>query len=268
MANDIWMHYDRQGSGEPLILIPYLAADHACYALQVSEYARHFTCFSLDLRGTGETDKPDGAHSTNLYADDVASFMRAVGVERAHVFGMSLGAGVAMSLAARYPETVLSLSLHGAAPKSDAFLRTVVQGWQIMARELGSVAEMIVSGIFPWCFTPELYASRPDYIETLANFVRSRPEQPVSAFLQQSNAVIAHDVEALLNRIAAPTQITFGRHDQITSTRFADPLASRIRHAEVLVFEGCSHAPLYENVAEFNARTLEFLQSHAVAVVA
>ena len=56
-ANNITMNYDQQGTGEPLILIPYLAADHACYAFQVPDYARHFTCISVDLRGTGESAK-------------------------------------------------------------------------------------------------------------------------------------------------------------------------------------------------------------------
>ena len=74
-ANNITMNYDQQGTGEPLILIPYLAADHACYAFQVAEYAKHFTCIALDLRGTGETDKPQGVHSTELLADDVVAFM-------------------------------------------------------------------------------------------------------------------------------------------------------------------------------------------------
>jgi hypothetical protein len=48
-ANEITINYDQQGTGEPLILIPYLAADYACYAFQVAEYAKHFTCISLDL---------------------------------------------------------------------------------------------------------------------------------------------------------------------------------------------------------------------------
>ncbi|HZF38213.1 MAG TPA: hypothetical protein VE715_05295 [Blastocatellia bacterium] len=57
-ANNITINYDQQGTGDPLILIPYLAADHACYAFQAPDYAKRFTCISLDLRGTGETDKP------------------------------------------------------------------------------------------------------------------------------------------------------------------------------------------------------------------
>jgi hypothetical protein len=84
--------------------------------------------------------------------------------------------------------------------------KTVVEGWQVMARGLGSVAEMVVRGIFPWCVTPELYASRPDYIESLAEFVRGRPQQPMESFLQESEAVIHHDAEAALSRIEAPTQ--------------------------------------------------------------
>src|SRR6185312_8844116 len=55
-VNEITMNYDQQGTGEPLVLIPYLAADYACYAFQVAEYAKHFTCISVDLRGAGETD--------------------------------------------------------------------------------------------------------------------------------------------------------------------------------------------------------------------
>jgi pimeloyl-ACP methyl ester carboxylesterase len=263
LANGISMNYDMQGTGEPLILIPYLAADHACYAFQVAEYSKHFTCISVDPRGAGETDKPQGSYSTELFADDVAAFMRALGIEKAHVTGLSLGAAVGMWLAARYPERVKSLSLHSAWAKTDPFLRTVVQGWQVMARGLGNVADMVITGIFPWCFTPELYASRPDYIDSLAEFVRGRPAQPVDAFMRESDAVIAHDAESQLDKINAPTLITFGKYDMITSTRFAAGMRNGIRHSVLTVFDGCSHAPIYEKVEEFNQKTLEFLKRHS-----
>ena len=68
-ANNITMNYAQQGNGETLILIPFLSADHACYAFQVGEYAKHFTCISVDLRGTGESDKPDGSYSTETLAN-------------------------------------------------------------------------------------------------------------------------------------------------------------------------------------------------------
>jgi 3-oxoadipate enol-lactonase len=258
-TNTITMHYEQQGAGAPLLLIPYTAADHACYAFQVAEYAKHFTCISLDLRGTGETEKPDVAYTTEVLADDVAAFMQATGIRKAHIAGLSLGAAIGLWVAAKYPDTVASLSLHSAWPKTDAFLQTIVESWQVLARAIG-VQDMIVRGIFPWCFTPELYATRPEYIDSLTAFVRSRPAQTVTDFIRQSNAVIMHDVEAQLGRITAPTLITFGRHDMLTSVRFLDRLKNAIRDSEVLMFEGCAHAALYEHVEEFNQKTLAFLR--------
>ncbi len=261
-ANHITMNYEQQGNGEPLILIPFLTADHACYAFQVAEYAKHFTCISVDLRGTGESEQTKDAYSTEHLADDIAAFMQALGIERAHVSGLSLGAAIGMWLAAKYPENVASLSLHSGWPKTDLYLRTIAEGFQVTAKALGSVPEMVIRALFPWCLTPELYAAKPEYIQALSDFVRSRPAQTVESFMQQSNAVIAHDVEAELNRIATPTLITFGRHDIATSTRFAERM-KKILKSELLIFEGCSHAPIYENVAEFNDKTLQFLKQHA-----
>src|SRR6476619_5872646 len=142
-ANKITMNYEHQGAGEPLVLIPYLAADNACYAFQVGEYAKHFTCISVDPRGAGESDKPAGPYSMELFADDIAAFMQAIGVERAHVSGLSLGAATGLWLAAKHPQKVKTLSLHSAWPKTDLFLRTVVESWQVMAKGLGNVTEMV-----------------------------------------------------------------------------------------------------------------------------
>jgi pimeloyl-ACP methyl ester carboxylesterase len=262
-ANGIDIYYEVQGTGEPLVLIPYLAADQACYAFQVAEYAKGYTCFTVDLRGAGRTDKPDGNYSTELLAEDIAAFMQEAGIASAHVSGLSLGAATGMWLAARHPDRVRSLSLHSAWPATDPYLQTVVRGWRIMAEGLGSVTDMVIKGILPWCLTPELYGTRPEYVESLADFVRSRPMPEVAEFMRQSEAVMTHDAQAVLADITAPTLITFGRHDMVTSTRFAEPLTSAIADCELAIFEDCSHAPIYENVDDFNQRTLAFLNRHA-----
>jgi len=262
-VNDITINYEQQGSGEPLVLIPYLATDSACYAFQVAEYSKHFTCISVDPRGAGETDKPEGTYSMELFADDVAGLMQAIGVERAHVTGLSLGAAAGMWLAAKYPERVKSLSVHSGWTKTDPFLKAVVESWRMILQATGSVTELIIAGIFPWCFTPDLYANSPDYIQSLTAFVRSRPAQPADAFIRQTDAVLSHDIESQLSKIKAPTQITFGQFDMVTSTRFASALKDNISNSELFIFDGCAHAPIYEKVDEFNQKTLEFLQRNS-----
>jgi 3-oxoadipate enol-lactonase len=262
-ANGIEINYDVQGEGEPIVLIPYLAAEQACYAFQVAEYAKHFTCYSVDPRGAGLSSKPEGEYTTELMADDIAAFMAAVGVGRAHIFGLSLGASIGTWVAAKHPELVKSLSLHSAWDKTDPFLRVIVEGWRTIAGALDSVTEMVIQGIFPFCFTPELYAAKPEYIDSLADFVRSRPMPPVDAFVRQSGAVLTHDASEILGSIQAPTLITYGRHDIVTSTRFAAPLTEGIANTELIVFEDCAHAAIYENIEGFNAQTLDFLQRHS-----
>jgi pimeloyl-ACP methyl ester carboxylesterase len=253
------IHYDVQGEGEPLLLIPYLSADHACYAFQLPAYTEHFSCIAIDLPGTGESDKPAGPYSTEAYAEQVDGFLGAIGIESAHVAGVSLGAGVAMHLAARHPNRVRSLSLHSTWHRSDAYLRTCVESWRALARSLPTVADMVIQGIFPACFSPEMYAERPEYVDALKDFVRSRPAQPLEAFLAQSEAALAHDVSAVLGAINAPALITFGGRDLVCSTRFAEPLTSAIAESELVVFDHLLHAGLHEDPETFNRTTLEFL---------
>jgi pimeloyl-ACP methyl ester carboxylesterase len=262
-ANGIEINYEVQGEGEPMVLIPYLAADQACYAFQVADYAKQYTCFSVDLRGAGLSGKPEGVYTSELLADDIAAFMQAAGIGRAHIFGVSLGASAGTWLAARYPERVKTLQLHSAWDKTDPFLRVIVQGWRITAQGLGSVTEMVIAGILPFCFTPETYAARPDYVDAIAQFVRGRPMPPVDAFMRQSEAVLTHDATGILGSVQAPTLITYGGRDIVTSTRFAAPLTEGIANTELIVFKDCAHAAIYEDVEGFNERTLAFLQRHS-----
>jgi pimeloyl-ACP methyl ester carboxylesterase len=258
-VDGLMINYDVQGEGEPLLLIPYLSADHACYAFQLPAYTEHFSCIAVDLPGSGESDKPAGPYSTAGYADQLAGFVGAIGIERAHVAGMSLGAAIGMHLAARHPERVRSLSLHSAWDATDRYLKTVVEMWRTLASSLATVADAVIQGILPLCFTPEMYLERPEFVDTLVDFVRGRPAQPVDAFLAQTDAVIAHDASSALGEIAVPTLITFGARDLVCSTRFAEPLNSGIAGSELAVFDHLSHAGLHEDPEAFNRATLDFL---------
>jgi pimeloyl-ACP methyl ester carboxylesterase len=258
-VDGLTINYDVQGEGEPLLLIPYTSADHACYAFQLPAYTERFSCIAIDLPGSGESDKPAGPYSTEAYADTVAGFLGAIGVERVHVAGVSLGATVGMHLAARHPGRMRSLSLHSGWHVTDAYLHVVVEQWRTLASALPTVADVVLQGIFPWCFTPEMYVDRPEFVDTLVEFVRGRPAQPVDAFLAQTDAVLAHDASAVLGEIDVPTLITVGARDLVCSTRFAEPINRGIAGSELVVFDHLSHAGLHEDPETFNRATLDFL---------
>jgi pimeloyl-ACP methyl ester carboxylesterase len=172
---------------------------------------------------------------------------------------VSLGATVGMHLAARHPGRMRSLSLHSGWHVTDAYLHVVVEQWRTLASALPTVADVVLQGIFPWCFTPEMYVDRPEFVDTLVEFVRGRPAQPVDAFLAQTDAVLAHDASAVLGEIDVPTLITVGARDLVCSTRFAEPINRGIVGSELVVFDHLSHAGLHEDPETFNRATLDFL---------
>jgi 3-oxoadipate enol-lactonase len=104
-----------------------------------------------------------------------------------------------------------------------------------------------------------MYVDRPAFLDTLVDFVRSRPAQPIDAFLAQTEAVITHDSGPVLGEIDVPTLITVGAHDLICSPRVAERLNRRIGGSELVVFEHLSHAGLHEDPETFNRATLDFL---------
>ena len=169
-VDGLTFNYEVQGEGEPLLLIPYLSADHACWAFQLPAYMEHFSCIAIDLPGSGESDKPLGPYSTDGQADQVAGFLCAMGIERAHVAGVSFGAAVGIHLAGRHPHRVRSLSLHSGWHASDEYLKIVVEQWRTLASTLPTVADVVIQGIFPWCFTPEMYVERPESVAGLVEF--------------------------------------------------------------------------------------------------
>ncbi|MBW2122549.1 MAG: alpha/beta fold hydrolase, partial [Deltaproteobacteria bacterium] len=95
----IKIYYKRVGKGPPLLLIMGTGLDHSCWDPQIEAYQERFECICFDNRGTGKTEAPDGPLTTRLMAEDTLALADALGVERAHVSGLSLGSCIAQELA-------------------------------------------------------------------------------------------------------------------------------------------------------------------------
>ena len=104
-----------------------------------------------------------------------------------------------------------------------------------------------------------MYVNRPELADTLADFVRSHPAQPLDAFLAQTEAAMEHDASPVLGEIRVPTLITVGARDLVCSPRFAERINSKIDGSELVVFEQLSHGALHEDPEIFNRVTLDFL---------
>ena len=147
-----------RADGPAVVLSNSLGSTHVMWAPQLAELEERFMVIRYDTRGHGKSPVPAGPYSIDDLADDVIALLDGLGVERAHIVGLSLGGMTAMRLAARNPERVdrLVLLCTGAQlPPAEAWLERAAT-----VREYGSgaVAEAVVAR---W-FTPELREANPE----------------------------------------------------------------------------------------------------------
>ncbi|MCY4088289.1 MAG: alpha/beta fold hydrolase [Actinomycetia bacterium] len=118
-VNGCRLWYDLRGEGTHLLQIGGAGFAHENFGFVTDGMAKAFTVIDFDLRGYGLSERPEQPYSMDVWADDAAALLEAIGVEQAHVHGTSMGGIVAIRLAAKHPERVYGLVLDCTAAKSD-----------------------------------------------------------------------------------------------------------------------------------------------------
>ncbi len=261
LATGIRMYYEERGAGEPLVLLYGTGGSHVLWEPVADAFARHFRLILPDPRGTGFTDKPvDEPWPMALLAADLVALLDALGIDAAHVGGLSQGSAVAQEVGIRYPERARSLSLYNTWGKSDAFLRTL----------FGHVLRLVDSGDADatWAFesfalfSPDAHERRPELMEWFRGLYASGAEPtPREAVLRLVDANLGHDTLDRLHLIRAPTLVVAGEQDMTFMSRYPLQVAERIPGArlELLTGDGSSHLLHLERRDEFLEIAIGFL---------
>ena len=112
VAGDITLHYIQWGKqGPPIICVHGITINAFCFQALADNLAVDHRVFAYDLRGRGDSDKPESGYSIPLHADDLAELINELGLDRPVVVGHSLGGLIALHFATRYPEKLSKLVL-------------------------------------------------------------------------------------------------------------------------------------------------------------
>jgi 3-oxoadipate enol-lactonase len=258
-VGDINMYYEIQGEGDPLLLIMGLGSDLTGWMFQIPEFSKKYQVIAFDNRGVGRTETPDKPYSVKMMADDAIGLMDVLGIDTAHILGLSMGGFIAQELAIKHPERVKSLILATTASAGDYRLVAHVTSAWAAAKTEGVSPKTFYSLMFPWIFTDKFFENSEMVQMALDTMAASPYLPPAHAFARQVTACIEHNARDRLSQITAPTLVLVGREDILLPVKLSEELAAGIPKAKLVVLEGGGHGFNAEIPDKFNKAVLEFL---------
>jgi pimeloyl-ACP methyl ester carboxylesterase len=262
--NGINICYKVRGQGKPLVLIMGYSGGQIGWMFQRRAFAKHYRVITFDNRGVGKTDKPDGAYSIRMMADDTVGLMDYLGIEKAHILGVSMGGMIAQEIAINYPGRVGKLILgctaagkNGASGISAVFPEALGLSEDntyddVRSLPIRKVVNSLCSYGFNKCHYRWLVAQLARVFFRFSSQVGLRG---------QLEAIMGHVTFDRLQKISSPTMVITGTEDRIVTPGSSEELVDVIPGARLVRFEGGSHTFFIEERGRFNREVLDFLGS-------
>ena len=247
--------YELVGRGAPLVLVPGTFSDRRVWQRILGALQLRHRCLLFDPRGTGASPDPGTSFSPDDLAEDALAAMDAADVHRADLVGHSLGAAVALTVAARHPARVRRVAVIGPTLGIDPHLRLVLDHWEALARsDLDDRA--LALGLFLDAFGRAAFERLVPAIVT--EWVR-RP-LPKKTVLRYVACDRAQDLASLLGRVDAPVLVVAGEEDGLPGPGQAAALADGLADAQLHLIPGCGHTPQVERPGEVARLLTDFFR--------
>jgi 3-oxoadipate enol-lactonase len=260
-ANGQEVYYEIHGEGPPLVLVMGIGYDSALWTLQqVPALSTCFRVIILDNRDVGRSSTVSHSYTIADMADDLAGLVDALGIERTHVLGLSMGAMIAQEFALRHANRLdrLVLTGSGAAPARSAVDPIRIWSW-VKAND--ATGEVFVGQQLISLFSTAFLRNRQAVQQTSALLAANPYPMTPEAYQRQAQAYLKFDSLDRLGGITAPTLVIVGEQDLVTPPWIAREVADAILGArfEVIRGEGASHVVPIERPDEFNQLVSNFL---------
>jgi 3-oxoadipate enol-lactonase len=256
-ANGVNLYYELHGPEDAPVLVlnnGILMNAATSWVYQTRALSKQYRLLLYDCRGQGGSDHPDTPYSMDGHADDLYALLEALGIESAHVAGISYGGEMAQAFTLKYPEKVRSQILMDTVSEVSTELRLIIQSWMDALKTGDALAFFNVT--VPWNFSPEFIANNMSLLEDAKKRYALLDFPAVNRLCE---AFCEVDFTKRLNEIKAPTCIIVGELDLLKGIRYAEILKRNIPHSEYHVLMGAGHASCWERPQEFNSVVLGFL---------
>jgi 3-oxoadipate enol-lactonase len=249
------IYWEESGRGEPILLIMGLGYAHQMWHRTRPTIESRYRTIVFDNRGVGKSDVPTEPYSIAQMADDAAAVMDAAGVERARVFGISMGGMIAQEFAIRYPARVERLILGCTACGGSNAVPAAEKVLQVLMARATMTPEEGAEAMVPYIYDASTPRERIDQDLVIRRSVYPTPQ----GYLGQVQAIVAWSCFDRLRSITAPTLVIHGENDQLVPPENAKIIADRIPGAELVMLPHASHIFTTDQPEASHAAILRFL---------
>jgi 3-oxoadipate enol-lactonase len=233
------LHIEDSGDGPPVLLVMGLGMNATGWWRTVPVLVEAgLRVIAFDNRGVGRSERVPGPYTVAEMADDAVSVLDAAGVDRAHVYGISLGGMIAQEVALRHPERVRALVLGATTAGGDAFVPAAPEIVAFLRLRAQMIAEHAVWASVPINYAPRTRAEGGDRI---AEDVARRLRYPVEPEYYSAQLAAANAHAARVGEIRAPALVVHGEDDVLIPPVNGERLAAAIPGAELLLWPGAAH---------------------------
>ena len=255
------LHYERGGSGEPLLMIQGMSGTHVSWGEPfLAPLRESFDVIAFDNRGIGLSAPIDGPFTILEMAEDAAGLLDELGIESAHVVGISMGGMIAQDLALAHPERLRSLTLgctYCGGPGSKLMPQENVE--ILAAGMMSGDREKAIRASYEVNLSPAFRADESRYA-AFHEMATSVPAAKQTIELQ-AQAIFGHDTSARLGEISTPTLIVHGTEDGVLPYPNGEMIASLMPSARLETLEDVGHMFWWEQPE----RSAELVREHALA---
>ena len=251
---DIAYRFDGPQDGPVLLVANSLMANGSMWDGNIAALAERYRVLRYDKRGHGGSGLSAGPYTIAQLADDAVGLLDALGIQKVHFMGLSIGGMIGQQLGARYPERILSLSLCNTA--SEMPPRTLWEERFEIARTQG-IAGLVDGTIKRW-FTAPFIERAPQEIEKVRQMILGTN---VEGYIGCGSAVRDMAQSTMLLKIKAPTLVLSGRHDPACTVEQGTVLNRLIDGSRMVIIEDAAHLSNIEQPVQFNQAVREFMDS-------
>lgn len=256
------IYYREYGNGEPFVFLNGVMMTTSSWSYIAKDVSKYYRMILVDLLDQGKSDSCEEGYTVETQAEFLNGLLERLGIDSAHLLGVSYGGKVALTYALKHSDKVKSLILSNTDCYTSNVMKNIGKAWAYAASTLDG--EVFSNIVFPYVYSFGYYENCYEKLEEKKRIMsKVLNEEWKDRFVRNLYSALDFDVSHLIEYIRIPTLIIGAEYDLITLNEYQKFIHKRIKDSQLVIIKGTGHAALFEKPDEFVSIIIGFMKEKA-----